>query len=96
MEDRLYIASWIFTPTKNPQIYIKKYLHPGEESNFQSSTQYDPCLKLNDGQLSFGICYDIERDEHIECVKTKNQVFMPLVFFILRMGFNQVLIGYRI
>lgn len=86
LDDHLYIASWIFIPTKEPQIYIKKYLHSGEELYFQSSTQYDPALKLSDGQFSFAICYDIERDEHIESVKNKKSNFYAASIFYTKNG----------
>lgn len=86
LEDHLYIASWIFIPTKEPQIYIKKYLHSGEELYFQSSKQYNPSVKLKDGQLSFAICYDIERDEHIECVKNINSNFYAASIFYTMNG----------
>jgi predicted amidohydrolase len=96
LDAHLYIASWIFIPTMKPQIYIKKYLHSGEELYFQSSMQYDPSVKMNDGQLSFAICYDIERDEHIECVKNMKSNFYAASIFTLEMGFNQGLIVYSI
>ncbi|MDF2472822.1 MAG: synthetase [Anaerocolumna sp.] len=86
LKGHLYIASWVFTPTNDPQIYIKKYLHPGEELYFQSSMQYDPSIKLNDGQLSLAICYDIERDEHIECVKNKKSNYYAASIFYTRNG----------
>lgn len=70
-------------------IYTKKYLHPGEELYFSPSAQYDPDITINGEQLSFAICYDIENNEHIECIKKGNQIIMRLVFFILKMEFNQ-------
>jgi predicted amidohydrolase len=86
LNDDLFIASWIFTPTMHPQIYIKKYLHPGEELYFQSSTQYDPSIKLNDEKLSFAICYDIEREEHVECAKNKKSDFYVASIFYSQNG----------
>ncbi|MHC1720397.1 MAG: carbon-nitrogen hydrolase family protein [Clostridiaceae bacterium] len=82
LEDRLYIASWIFETSKEPQIYVKKYLHPGEELYFQSSMEYDPVVKLNHEQLSFAICYDMEQDEHVECAKNKkSNLYAASIFY---------------
>lgn len=82
LEDRLYIASWIFEPSEEPQIYTKKFLHPGEEVYFQSSTGYDPVVKLDQEQLSFAICYDIENYEHVECAKNKkSNLYAPSIFY---------------
>jgi predicted amidohydrolase len=94
LDDHLYIASWIFAPTMDPQIYIKKYLHPGEELVFQTTTQYDPSIELNDEQISFAICYDIERDEHIESAKKRNaDIYAASIFYSqkgIRSGLNRL------
>ena len=82
LEDRLYIASWIFTPAMEPQIYTKKFLHPGEELYFWPSTQYDPSIKMNGEQISFAICYDIERDEHVKSAKNRSaDVYAASIFY---------------
>lgn len=82
LEERLYIASWIFEPSKDAQIYTKKYLHPGEKLYFQSSMEYDPVVKLNHEQLSFAICYDLEQDEHVECAKNKkSNLYAASIFY---------------
>lgn len=86
LEDHLYIASWIFAPTIDPQIYIKKYLHPGEEIFFQTTTQYDPSIMLNGELFSFAICYDIERDEHIESAKSRNAGIYAASIFYTQQG----------
>lgn len=86
LDDHLYIASWIFTPTMRQQIYIKKYLHLGEELYFYSSTQFDPAITLCDEQISFAICYDIEKDEHIECVKNKKSNYYAASIFYSKNG----------
>jgi len=81
-EERLYIASWIFVPSKDTQIYTKKFLHPGEEMYFQSGTGYDPVVKLDQEQLSFAICYDIEQDEHVQCAKNKkSNLYAASIFY---------------
>lgn len=82
LDDHLYIASWIFTPNNHQHIYTKKYLHVGEELYFSSSTEFDPTITLCDEQISFAICYDIEREEHIECVKNKkSNSYVSSIFY---------------
>ncbi len=86
LKEQLYIASLIFTPDNLQQIYIKKYLHSGEELYFQSSNQFDPTIILGDKQISFAICYDIENEKHIECVKDKKSDYYAASIFYSRDG----------
>jgi predicted amidohydrolase len=87
LEDHLYIASWIFAQTKN-HIYIKKYLHPGEELYFNSSLEFDPTIALSDNQVSFAICYDIEIEEHIKSVKNRNSNYYAASIFYSKNGIH--------
>lgn len=86
LDNHLYIASFIFSPAQGVQIYTKKYLHSGEELYFESSMQYDPIIKLGDDTFSFAICYDIERDEHVACVKDKKSDFYAASIFYSQNG----------
>ena len=81
LDNHLYIASWIFTPAQVPQIYTKKYLHPGEELYFEPGTEHDPSIDLDGESFSFAICYDIERDEHVACVAVKKVDFYTASIF---------------
>ncbi len=62
---RLFIASWVFTPEGKREIYIKKFLHPGEELFFESREDYNPMLMHEGERVAFAICFDIENDAHI-------------------------------
>jgi predicted amidohydrolase len=86
LEDHLYIASWIFNPDGTQEIYTKKYLHPGEELYFHSSTQYDPLITLSEEQLSLAICYDIEVEEHIIQVKERKSDYYAASIFYSQKG----------
>ncbi len=82
LDEKLYIASWIFIPEKAPEIYIKKFLHPGEEVFFQTTTNHDPLIDLLDQKMSFAICYDIERDEHVESAKKREtNLYIASIFY---------------
>ncbi|MPM12903.1 hypothetical protein SDC9_59258 [bioreactor metagenome] len=81
LDDHLYIASWIFTPTQGTQLYTKKFMHPGEELYFEPGTEHDPSINLNGELFSFAICYDIERDEHVACVADKKADFYAASIF---------------
>ena len=89
LENRLYISSFIFTPANHQMIYIKKYLHQGEEQYYFLSTQYDPDITLNNEQLSFAICYDIENDEHIQHVKNKKSNYYAASIFYSTNGIQE-------
>jgi predicted amidohydrolase len=86
LKNQLYISSLIFTPTNDQMIYTKKYLHPGEELYFSPSAQYDPDIIINGEQLSFAICYDIEKNEHIKSVKNKQSNYYVASIFYSKDG----------
>jgi predicted amidohydrolase len=86
LDNHLYIASWIFTPSQGTQIYTEKYLHPGEELYFEPGAQNDPTVILDGESFSFAICYDIERDEHVACVAEKKSDFYAASIFYTQNG----------
>lgn len=82
IENRLYIASWIFTPEAETKVYVKKYLHRGEEVYFDTRDDYDTIVNVKSKQVSFAICYDIENDEHMEQVIKKNSnLYLASIFY---------------
>ena len=82
LDGHLYIASWIFTPGQGTLIYTKKYLHAGEELYFEPGTEYDPSILLDGKTVSFAICYDIEKDEHVACVaEKKSDLYVASIFY---------------
>lgn len=82
IDNKAYISSLLIFPGKKLEIYIKKYLHTGEDAFFNSRKDYDPVIKLNDEQLSFAICYDIETDEHIRSAKSrKSSTYVASIFY---------------
>lgn len=82
IDDKIYISSILIFPSKKIEIYVKKHLHIGEDKFFHSRKDYDPVIKLNDEQLSFAICYDIESDEHINLASRRNSsTYVASIFY---------------
>jgi predicted amidohydrolase len=78
----IFIASWVFTPEGKREIYIKKFLHPGEELFFESREDYDPMLMHQGEKIAFAICFDIENDEHIrKAVRRKATIYTASIAY---------------
>lgn len=82
IDHRFFIASWVFTPEGKREIYIKKFLHPGEELFFESREDYDLMLMHEGEKIAFAICFDIENDAHIrKAVKQKATMYTASIFY---------------
>lgn len=85
IDKKAYISSLLILPNSKHEIYIKKHLHTGEDTFFHSIKDCDPVVKLNDDQLSFAICYDIEIDEHIRSAKSRDSsTYVASIFYSLK------------
>lgn len=60
-----YISSLIFDK-KYPAVYIKNYLHPGEEQFFSSSEIKHCVLQKNRENIGLAICADVNHPSHAE------------------------------
>ncbi len=82
IDHSLYIASWVFSPEGKREIYIKKFLHPGEELFFESREDYDPLLIHENERIAFAICFDIENDAHIKkAAEQKASMYTASIFY---------------
>lgn len=62
--EKLHIGSLILLPGGDVRIYVKQYLHPGEEVFFSSSFDHDPKVRVGEENVSFAVCFDIENHGH--------------------------------
>ncbi|TCI93126.1 carbon-nitrogen hydrolase family protein [Tenacibaculum sp. M341] len=82
IDNELYIGSFVIQPNKPTEIYTKQYLHDGEELFFKSSFDYNPTITINDDQLHFAICADIDNEKHPEKAASNNcNIYLPSIFF---------------
>lgn len=72
MTDNLHIATFILQPGKRPEVYVKQYLHSGEEFFFSASHDHNPVFKLADERFACAICADIEHTAHPEQAALQN------------------------
>lgn len=61
----LHIGAFSFLPHRPAQIYLKQYLHPGEEITFMPGAG-GPALHVGDHSIRIAICADITHAEHAQ------------------------------
>ncbi len=82
IEFKLYIGSFIFFTNGSKKIYLKQFLHPGEEEYFSSRMDYDPQYWYQNEKAAFAICYDIENDKHvIAAAKRNSNLYIASIFY---------------
>lgn len=82
MNHRLYIASWVFTPEGKREIYIKRFLHPGEELFYDRREDFELFLTHEGRKIAFAICFDIENDAHImKAVEERATMYTAGIFY---------------
>lgn len=82
MNGALYIGSFILFPDQSQSLYIKQFLHPGEELHFSSSFDHDPLIRAGGERLSLAICADIDHPDHARQVcGRRSSVYAASIFF---------------
>jgi len=77
-----YISSLIYLPTGKCEMYVKQYLHPGEEQFYRSSVDHAPYVQVAADTIASAICFDIENDEHVKTIVTdKATVYAASIFY---------------
>ncbi len=85
MNANLYIGSFIFKPSGTSDIYIKQYLHSGEEEFFNASFSYNPLVDVKGEKISSAICADINVEEHIrKAAHSGCSMYVSSIFFSLK------------
>ena len=82
LENEIYIGAFILQPDNSLSIYIKQYLHPGEEKFFKSSGDYYPVIYIQKETISFAICAEINNPKHAEnACKNDTTIYLASIFF---------------
>ena len=64
MNGALCIGSFILFPDHSQSLYIKQFLHPGEELHFSPSFDHNPLIRSGEERISLAICADIDHPDH--------------------------------
>jgi predicted amidohydrolase len=79
---KLYIGCFVIKPYSSVEVYVKHYLHTGEEQYFSSTKRFNPSVKIGDKKVSFAICADIDNPKHpFDAYKSGCDIYMPGIFF---------------
>ncbi|MCD0471371.1 carbon-nitrogen hydrolase family protein [Flavobacterium sp. JAS] len=82
IESQLFIGEFIISPDNSVVIYTKQFLHEGEDEFFQSSFNHNPMITIEDQQISFAICADIDNPLHPEnASKRATDIYIASIFF---------------
>ena len=78
----LHIGSFILFPDHSRSLYVKRFLHPGEELHFSSSFDHDPLIRAGGERISLAICADIDRPDHAsQASDRRSSVYAASIFF---------------
>lgn len=80
--NKLYIGSFIINPDTAIQIYLKHYLHEGEELYYSPSLEYNPILNIENHKISLAICADINNEAHPqEAQRNNTSIYLASIFY---------------
>jgi predicted amidohydrolase len=81
-DNNVYIGAFIIEPDYSLSIYIKQFLHAGEEEFFQSSCANNSVIRLKDEKISVAICADIDNPLHAaNASKVNTTIYAASIFF---------------
>ena len=82
MNGALHIGSFILFPDHSRSLYVKRFLHPGEELHFSSSFDHDPLIRAGGERISLAICADIDHPDHArQASDRRSSVYAASIFF---------------
>ncbi|MBN1398960.1 MAG: carbon-nitrogen hydrolase family protein [Bacteroidetes bacterium] len=78
----LFIGEFIIQPDISTRIYVKHFLHPGEEIYFKPSFYYNQKILFDNEKISLAICADIDHPGHAEnASKAGSSIYIASIFF---------------
>nr|WP_294787382.1 carbon-nitrogen hydrolase family protein [uncultured Flavobacterium sp.] len=81
IESEMYIGQFVISP-KSVSIYTKQFLHEGEDEYFDATFDYNPMITIENQNVSFAICADIDNPLHPENAKKKEtDIYIASIFF---------------
>lgn len=82
IESEMFIGEFVISPDNSVSIYTKQFLHEGEDEFFQSSFDYNPMIQVENQNISFAICADIDNPLHPEnASKRETDIYIASIFF---------------
>lgn len=82
VESQMFIGEFVISPDNSVSIYTKQFLHEGEDEFFQSSFDYNPMIRIENQNISFAICADIDNPLHPENASKKGtDIYIASIFF---------------
>ncbi|MBZ4033310.1 carbon-nitrogen hydrolase family protein [Flavobacterium sp. 17A] len=82
IESEMFIGEFVISPDDSVSIYTKQFLHEGENEFFKSSFDYNPMVRIEDQNISFAICADIDNPLHAEsAAKNNTDIYIASIFF---------------
>ncbi len=81
IKSKVFIASVVQFPNGDKEIYCKNNLHEGEEVFFDEGNGLT-LINIGQEKIFFGICYDIEIEEHIKkAVELNATIYASSIFY---------------
>ena len=81
-ENQLFIGEFIIAPNDSVSVYTKQFLHEGEDEFFQSSFDNYPVVTIENPNIAFAICADIDNPKHPENASKNNaDIYIASIFF---------------
>ena len=82
IENQLFIGEFIIAPNDSVSVYTKQFLHEGEDEFFQSSFDNNPIVTIENQNIAFAICADIDNPKHPENASKNNaDIYIASIFF---------------
>jgi predicted amidohydrolase len=82
IENEMFIGEFIISPDNSVSIYTKQFLHEAEDEFFESSFNYNPMITIENKNVSFAICADIDNPLHAEnASKRETDIYIASIFF---------------
>jgi len=82
IENEMFIGEFIISPDNSVSIYTKQFLHEGEDEFYESSFNYNPMITIENKNISFAICADIDNPLHPEnACKRETDIYVASIFF---------------
>lgn len=82
IDSKLFIGEFIISPDDSVSVYTKQFLHEGEDEFFESSFDHNPMITIEDQNISFAICADIDNPLHPQnAQKRETDIYIASIFF---------------
>lgn len=80
--ENLFIGALIIRPDDSILLYTKQYLHGDENNYFTSTFDHNPMLEIENENIAFAICADINNPKHPENAKNAGaSIYTAGIFF---------------